>query len=56
MSGRDLPEVEQAAAAVPAARPWRIDVLVNNAGIQRDGTESIAAMPFSIFERQPIPW
>lgn len=73
MSGRDLPAVEQAAAAVPAARPWRldvrdraripvvvaeilealgrIDVLVNNAGIQRDGTESIAAMPFSIFER-----
>jgi NAD(P)-dependent dehydrogenase (short-subunit alcohol dehydrogenase family) len=73
MSGRDLAAVEQAAAAVPGARPWRldvrdraripvvvaeilealgrIDVLVNNAGIQRDGTEGIVEMPFSIFEQ-----
>jgi NAD(P)-dependent dehydrogenase (short-subunit alcohol dehydrogenase family) len=72
MSGRDLSVVEQAAAAVPAAQPWRldvrdraripvvvaelleafgrIDVLVNNAGIQRDGPEGIAEMPFGVFE------
>ena len=73
MSGRDLAAVEQAAAAVPDARPWRldvrdraripvvvaeilaergrIDVLVNNAGIQRDGPESIADMPLQILEQ-----
>lgn len=73
MSGRDLAAVEQAAAAVPASCPWRldvrdraripvvvaeilgtfgrIDVLVNNAGIQRDGPEGIGEMPFSIFAR-----
>jgi NAD(P)-dependent dehydrogenase (short-subunit alcohol dehydrogenase family) len=29
----------------------RIDVLVNNAGIQRDGPESIAALPLSILDQ-----
>jgi NAD(P)-dependent dehydrogenase (short-subunit alcohol dehydrogenase family) len=73
MSARDPSQAEQAAAAVPSARPWRLDVrdrarlpvviaeilaefgrldvLVNNAGIQRDGPESIETLPFSIFEQ-----
>jgi NAD(P)-dependent dehydrogenase (short-subunit alcohol dehydrogenase family) len=72
LSARDRAAAEQAAAGLPAARPWRldvrdrdripvvvaeileefgrIDVLVNNAGIQRDGPESIVTMPFPVFE------
>lgn len=73
MSGRDLGAVERAAAAVPDARPCRldvrdrtripvavaeilealgrIDVLVNNAGVQRDGPESLSDMPWPVLEQ-----
>lgn len=73
LSGRDRAALDKAAAALPAARAWRLDVrdramipvvvaeilaelgrldvLVNNAGIQRDGPESIASMPFGLLEQ-----